>query len=126
LSYVKQEFLKKMTGEEIENPRNISAETLLQECKYPSLNKIILAASVGTLIEWYDFFIYGTLATVLASKFYRTGSPSGDLIVWLGTFAVGFIVRPLGAILFGYYGDLLGRKYAFLVTMIIMGLVTLH
>lgn len=55
---------------------------------------IIIAAAVGTLIEWYDFFIYGSLATTLASKFYKTGTTDGDIIVWLGSFAVGFMVRP--------------------------------
>jgi MFS family permease len=85
---------------------------------------IILAAAVGTLIEWYDFFVYGSLATTLASKFYKTGTPDGDIIVWLGSFAVGFIVRPFGALVFGHMGDIFGRKYTFLVTLILMGACT--
>ena len=58
------------------------------------------------MIEWYDFYIFGSLAAVIASKFYHTGTPIGDMIAWLATFAVGFIVRPFGAIVFGRIGDL--------------------
>jgi len=86
--------------------------------------KIIAASSVGTMIEWYDFYIFGSLAAVIASKFYQTGTPLGDMIAWLAAFAVGFIVRPFGAIFFGRIGDLIGRKYTFMVTMGIMGLCT--
>lgn len=89
-----------------------------------SLVKIIFASAAGTMIEWYDFYIFGSLATVIASKFYNTGTPIGDVIAWLATFAVGFIVRPFGAIVFGRVGDLIGRKYTFLVTMTLMGLCT--
>src|SRR5512138_2367123 len=85
---------------------------------------VIAASSVGTMIEWYDFYIFGSLATVIASKFYRTGTPLGDIIAWLAAFAVGFLVRPFGAIVFGRVGDLIGRKYTFLVTMTLMGLCT--
>jgi MFS family permease len=89
-----------------------------------SLPLVIIASSVGTMIEWYDFYIFGSLATVIASKFYQTGTPLGDLIAWLAAFAVGFIVRPFGAIVFGRIGDLIGRKYTFLITMSLMGLCT--
>jgi MFS family permease len=88
------------------------------------IKKVIFASSAGTMIEWYDFYIFGSLATTLASKFYHTGTPIGDLIAWLATFAIGFIVRPFGAIVFGRIGDLIGRKYTFLVTMSIMGIGT--
>jgi MFS family permease len=88
------------------------------------LTKIIMASSVGTMVEWYDFYIFGSLAAVIASKFYTTGTPIGDMIAWLAAFAVGFIVRPFGAIVFGRVGDLIGRKYTFLVTMTLMGLCT--
>jgi MFS family permease len=64
------------------------------------------------------------LATSLASKFYNTGSPTGDLIAWLAAFAVGFIVRPFGALVFGYLGDVFGRKYTFLLTLVMMGVFT--
>lgn len=89
-----------------------------------SLPRIIFASAAGTMIEWYDFYIFGSLATVISSKFYQTGTPLGDLIAWLAAFAVGFIVRPFGAIVFGRVGDLIGRKYTFLVTMTLMGLCT--
>jgi MFS family permease len=88
------------------------------------LPRIIFASAAGTMIEWYDFYIFGSLATVISSKFYHTGTPLGDLIAWLAAFAVGFIVRPFGAIVFGRVGDLIGRKYTFLVTMTLMGLCT--
>ncbi len=89
-----------------------------------SMPKIIFASAAGTMVEWYDFYIFGSLATVIASKFYKTGTPLGDIIAWLAAFAVGFIVRPFGAIVFGRIGDLIGRKYTFLVTMSLMGLCT--
>jgi MFS family permease len=89
-----------------------------------NLPLVIAASSVGTMIEWYDFYIFGSLATVIASKFYQTGTPLGDLIAWLAAFAVGFIVRPFGAIVFGRIGDLIGRKYTFLITMTLMGICT--
>src|SRR6266487_5579344 len=89
-----------------------------------SMTRTIFASSAGTMIEWYDFYIFGSLATVIASKFYHTGTPLGDLIAWLATFAIGFVVRPFGAIFFGRIGDLIGRKYTFLITMTLMGLCT--
>jgi len=79
--------------------------------------KVIFASSAGTVIEWYDFYIFGALATTIASKFYNTGTPIGDIIAWLGTFAVGFLVRPFGAIVFGRIGDLVGRKFTYLITI---------
>ncbi|TLM78073.1 MAG: MHS family MFS transporter [Actinobacteria bacterium] len=88
------------------------------------MRKIIAASSVGTMVEWYDFYIFGSLAAVIASKFYQTGTPLGDMIAWLAAFAIGFIVRPFGAIVFGRVGDLIGRKYTFLVTMTLMGICT--
>src|SRR5689334_14445847 len=83
--------------------------------------KIISASSVGTLIEWYDFYIFGSLATVIASQFFPKTNPTAALLSTLGTFAAGFIVRPFGALVFGRLGDLVGRKYTFLLTLIIMG-----
>lgn len=85
------------------------------------IRKIIAASSLGTLIEWYDFCIYGSLATVLASQFYPHSHPTAALLSTLATFAVGFIARPFGALVFGRFGDLVGRKHAFVLTMIIMG-----
>src|SRR5512142_336298 len=97
---------------------------MAQEEKAQGLPRIIFASAAGTMIEWYDFYIFGSLATVIASKFYQTGTPIGDIIAWLATFAIGFVVRPFGAIVFGRVGDLIGRKYTFLVTMTLMGLCT--
>jgi MFS family permease len=83
--------------------------------------RVIAASSVGTMIEWYDFYIFGSLAVYLSPKFYPPGNDTLALIAYLSTFAVGFIVRPFGALFFGRIGDLVGRKYAFLVTLSIMG-----
>jgi MFS family permease len=82
---------------------------------------VIAASSVGTMIEWYDFYIFGTLATVISPLFYPKGNDTFAIIAYLSTFAVGFVVRPFGALFFGRIGDLAGRKYAFLVTLVIMG-----
>src|SRR6267154_2384820 len=86
-----------------------------------SIWRVILASAVGTMIEWYDFYIFGSLAAVLSPIFYPTGNQTFAYIAYLATFAVGFIVRPFGALFFGRIGDLVGRKYAFLVTLSIMG-----
>src|SRR5437588_13017011 len=86
-----------------------------------SIWRVILASSVGTMIEWYDFYIFGSLAAVLSPKFDPAGNDAIALIAYLSTFAVGFLVRPFGALFFGRIGDLVGRKYAFLVTLLIMG-----
>ena len=83
--------------------------------------RVILASAVGTLIEWYDFYIFGSLAAVLSPLFYPPGNQTFAYIAYLATFAVGFVVRPVGALFFGRIGDLVGRKYAFLVTLSIMG-----
>jgi MFS family permease len=87
----------------------------------PNLWKVIAASSAGTLIEWYDFYIFGSLATIISTAFFPTGNPTVALLSTLATFATGFIVRPFGALFFGRIGDLVGRKYAFLVTLLIMG-----
>ena len=89
-----------------------------------SIRRVIFASSVGTMIEWYDFYIFGSLAAVLSLKFYPPGNDTFAYIAYLATFAVGFLVRPFGALFFGRIGDLIGRKYAFLVTLSIMGFST--
>ena len=89
--------------------------------QHSSLPLVIVASSLGTMIEWYDFFIFGSLISVLSLKFYPPGNNTFALIAYLATFAVGFAVRPFGALFFGRIGDLVGRKYAFLVTLSIMG-----
>ena len=83
--------------------------------------RVLSASAVGTMIEWYDFYIFGSLAATLSPKFYPPGNETFAYIAYLATFAVGFIVRPFGALFFGRIGDLVGRKYAFLVTLSIMG-----
>ena len=103
------------------------AETQPLEQREPSAKEIrlvIAASSAGTVFEWYDFFIYGTLAAVIGAAFFPSDNQTLQLLlVWAG-FAIGFGFRPLGAILFGYLGDRLGRKYTFLVTVTLMGVAT--
>lgn len=85
---------------------------------------VIFASTLGTVFEWYDFFVYGTLAALLAAKFFPSDNPTASLLLSLATFGVGFGMRPLGALMFGYLGDKLGRKYTFLVTITLMGFAT--
>jgi MFS family permease len=85
---------------------------------------VILASAIGTLFEWYDFYLYGSLAVFFGKKFFPQGNDTAQLLASLATFGAGFGVRPLGAVVFGHIGDLIGRKYTFLVTMAIMGLST--
>ena len=95
--------------------------TTVEKEQTSSLFTVISASSVGTLIEWYDFYIYGSLATIIAGEFFPKGNPTAALLATLATFAAGFIVRPFGALFFGRLGDMVGRKYTFLVTLVIMG-----
>jgi MFS family permease len=83
--------------------------------------KVITAASVGTMIEWYDFYIFGSLAAIISTQFFPGDNPTASFLKTLATFAVGFAVRPFGALVFGRIGDLTGRKFAFLATLLIMG-----
>lgn len=83
--------------------------------------RVITASSVGTLIEWYDFYIFGSLATILSVQFFPKDNPTAGFLSTLATFAAGFIVRPFGALVFGRLGDLVGRKYTFLLTLVLMG-----
>ncbi len=85
---------------------------------------VIAASSLGTVFEWYDFFVYGTLASLIGRLFFPSGNETAQFLLALASFGVGFGVRPLGAVLFGYFGDRLGRKYTFLVTITLMGLAT--
>ena len=89
-----------------------------------SIWKVISASSLGTLIEWYDFYIFGSLATIISEKFFPSANPTTAFLATLATFAAGFIVRPFGALFFGRLGDIVGRKYTFLLTLVIMGLST--
>src|ERR1700693_5683952 len=85
---------------------------------------VIVASSLGTVFEWYDFYIYGTLAAFFAGLFFPPGNPVTALLTSLLTFGVGFVVRPFGALVFGRIGDLVGRKYTFLITITVMGFST--
>ncbi|MEO7336078.1 MAG: MFS transporter [Caldimonas sp.] len=90
----------------------------------PEERKVIFASSLGTVFEWYDFYLYGTLAVIIGKQFFSHLDPASQTIFSLLAFAAGFIVRPFGAIFFGRLGDMIGRKYTFLVTILIMGLST--
>jgi MFS family permease len=85
------------------------------------LPAIIGASSVGTLIEWYDFYIFGSLATIISTQFFPKDNPTAAFLSTLATFAAGFVIRPFGALFFGRLGDLIGRKYTFMVTLVLMG-----
>ena len=90
----------------------------------PEETRVILASSLGTVFEWYDFYLYGALAAIIARQFFSALDPGSAFLFALLAFAAGFIVRPFGALLFGRLGDLIGRKYTFLITMVVMGLAT--
>ncbi|WP_417472095.1 MFS transporter [Luteimonas mephitis] len=89
-----------------------------------SHKKVIFASSLGTVFEWYDFYLYGSLAAIIAKQFFTGLNPTSGFIFALLAFAAGFAVRPFGALVFGRIGDLVGRKYTFLITIVIMGLST--
>src|SRR5467141_4435925 len=86
--------------------------------------RVIIAAAVGNVIEWYDFYIFGSLAAILAVKFFDKTHPVAALLSTIALFTAGFLIRPLGAFLFGWLGDRVGRKYTFIVTLTGMGLAT--
>ena len=88
------------------------------------IGKIIFSSSLGTLIEWYDFYIFGMLAKTISTQFFPEGNDTAALLSTLAIFAAGFLVRPFGALVFGRLGDLIGRKYTFLLTLVLMGLST--
>src|SRR5262245_25579289 len=85
---------------------------------------VITASSLGTVFEWYDFYIYGTLAVLFGKLFFPADSATAGFLLALATFGVGFAVRPLGAVVFGFIGDRLGRKYTFIMTITLMGVAT--
>ena len=94
---------------------------VIRNIKTHSLIPIITASSVGTLIEWYDFYIFGTLATIISTQFFPKENATLAFLATLATFAAGLVVRPFGALFFGRLGDLIGRKYTFMVTLVLMG-----
>jgi MFS family permease len=88
------------------------------------LRRVVIAAAVGNIIEWYDFYIFGSLASILAVKFFEKGHPVAAFLSTVALFSVGFLIRPLGAFVFGWLGDKVGRKYTFIVTLTGMGVST--
>src|SRR3981081_4555214 len=86
---------------------------------------VITASSAGTVIEWYDFYLYATLAPFFAPIFFPSGNPTASLLSAFATYAAGFLVRPFGAVFFGALGDIIGCKYTFLVTITVMGIATI-
>ena len=90
----------------------------------PEETRVILASSLGTVFEWYDFILFGSLAAIIAQQFFTKADPATGFIFALLAFSAGFIVRPFGAVVFGRLGDVIGRKYTFLITILIMGLAT--
>lgn len=85
------------------------------------LAKVITASSVGTIIEWYDFYIFASLATIVSTRFFPKENPIAAFLATLATFSAGLVVRPFGALFFGRLGDLIGRKYTFMITLLLMG-----
>src|SRR5215216_532633 len=85
---------------------------------------VIVASSTGTVFEWYDFYLYATLAPFFAALFFPPGNETAALLSAFATYAAGFLVRPFGALVFGRIGDLVGRKYTFLITIVVMGIST--
>src|SRR3954471_3947287 len=86
--------------------------------------RVIFASSLGTVFEWYDFYLYATLAPFFAAVFFPKGNSTAALLSSFATYAAGFLVRPFGALVFGRIGDIVGRKYTFLVTITVMGVST--
>ena len=104
--------------------RNASVSPAAGDGEVSGVKRVIFASSVGTLFEWYDFYLYGSLAAFFGGLFFPKGHQTAGFLASLATFGAGFAVRPFGAIVFGRIGDLVGRKYTFLITIIIMGLST--
>jgi MFS family permease len=109
------------------NPVRIPMPDAPDEANRPMTHeerRVILASSMGTVFEWYDFYVYGSLAAIIAQHFFSGLNPTSGFIFALLTFAAGFAVRPFGALVFGRLGDMVGRKYAFVISILIMGLST--
>src|SRR5258708_17818329 len=100
------------------------AATTINGVNHQEEKKVIFASSLGTVFEWYDFYLYATLAPFFAALFFPKGDATAALLAAFATYAAGFLVRPFGALVFGRIGDLVGRKYTFLVTITVMGAST--
>lgn len=107
-----------------EHSRNVGAPAATNRPMTAEERRVIFASSLGTVFEWYDFYLYGSLAAIIATHFFSGVNPTAGFIFALLAFAAGFAVRPFGALVFGRLGDLVGRKYTFLITILIMGLST--
>jgi MFS family permease len=101
-----------------------SSGSVVDELSVADVRRVIFASSLGTVFEWYDFYLYGSLAAIISKQFFSGVNPTAAFIFALLAFAAGFAVRPFGALVFGRLGDLVGRKYTFLVTILIMGMST--
>ena len=99
-------------------------QTAAPRLSVQELRRVVTAAAVGNIIEWYDFYVFGSLAAILSVKFFERSNPVAALLATVALFSIGFLIRPLGALLFGRIGDRVGRKYTFLVTLTGMGLST--
>ena len=99
----------------------MSAATPTTQADQATIWKVIIASALGTMIEWYDFYIFGSLSIIISTQFFPSTNPTAAFLSTLATFGAGFAARPFGALVFGRVGDLVGRKYAFLVTLLIMG-----
>src|SRR3954467_2533664 len=115
---------KKIRGNEMSTMTATSASEFRTGGMTAEERKVIFASSLGTVFEWYDFYIYGTLGAFLAKYFFSNVPPNVGFIFALLAFAAGFAVRPFGALIFGRLGDMIGRKYTFLITMTLMGVGT--
>jgi MFS family permease len=102
----------------------VIARTAAAEVAPAEIRRVVLASSIGTVFEWYDFFLYATLAPFFAALFFPSGNDTAALLSAFATYAAGFVIRPFGAIVFGRLGDLVGRKYTFLLTVLVMGVST--
>src|SRR5215210_1461617 len=102
----------------------VTPATHPRELSAAEVRHVIFASSLGTVFEWYDFYLYGSLAAIISKQFFSGVNPTAGFIFALLAFAAGFAVRPFGAIFFGRLGDLVGRKHTFLITMGLMGLST--
>jgi MFS family permease len=114
--------IKPLTGEL--RSRTVAASHGIAKPMTGEEKKVIFASSLGTVFEWYDFYLYGSLAAIIGKQFFSGLDPAAAFIASLLAFAAGFFVRPFGALVFGRLGDMIGRKYTFLVTILIMGLST--